>query len=790
MYPNPVKLTAQPYPVLSDENLTSSQSEEQQRRLDQARAAREDALVEEARRQIREQQAALQRRLDELSATRNYASPPDRAFPPAPAPRQHLPPPVAPAAMHYQSPRDDIGVGGDTTYDVTHVAPVVPAAPATLAQNGPAVWAFLIRHSDNERFNLTKDEYTVGRAVGCDIPILSFECSKLHLKITRLVEEPSQANPAAEPGETRAMITDLSTNGTFVDGRRLTSRVPTPLTHGCVIEIKIGNVFTFQYNDREAQAINDPEFRDATDNYLFVRVLGTGTYAAVWLVTEKHTGAKFACKVIDKRKAGIRATDNDQDVIGEIEVMCQIAHANVLRVHDFAMTREKVYVYLELAKGGELFDRLARKGAMPEANARYVMFQVFNAVKFLHDRNITHRDIKPENVLLGDDSDWPQIFLGDFGLAKNTTQVTRMKTLCGTLNYLAPEVLSQSRVAGYGSSVDCWSVGVMMFLLLSGSLPFDHKADAALKQLIKAGKFEFGHTPALRDHWDTISDEAKDLIIGLLNKNVENRLTMNDALRHAWIAEHRGDLDTRYAMLVAAWNRRRNRNPAHGVSARVAQLLALASNNQAAEFATTTPSPPPLPVAGSAANHAAAASSSAALYPPSIPAIAVLPPPVPRSGSGSSASGSKAASSSSSSARAARERVSQSPRQAAAAESPRHQRSQEIRQQRSQEHHRVQAGFLSPPPPPPPDAHLQSSPLDDLSVLDRSISMVSSSGGGVPAAPVKEPAASRLDEFNSMNDSIGEVTADGSAISVGGGGAAGRGGGFAAPKPKLRRNGV
>ena len=141
---------------------------------------------------------------------------------------------------------------------------------------------------------------------------------------------------------------------------------------------------------------------------------------------------------------------------------------------------------MELVRGGDLFDRIVEKGKYTEGEARLVMQKVLSAVKYLHSKDIIHRDLKPENILLMEPNNDTEVKITDFGLAKRTNQ-EGLKTFCGTPQYFAPEVLKRKNtvkgLGSYGTAADMWSLGVVLFILLSGAFPFDD--DNLLEQIGK-----------------------------------------------------------------------------------------------------------------------------------------------------------------------------------------------------------------------------------------------------------------------------------------------------------------
>lgn len=212
-----------------------------------------------------------------------------------------------------------------------------------------------------------------------------------------------------------------------------------------------------------------------------------------------------------------------------------IEHPCIIQLLDVIDTENNLFIILELADGGELFDKILEKIRFSEKEAKLHFYQMVSAVKYLHKKNIAHRDLKPENILLSNDDSNPLIKISDMGLSKLVDHTTFLQTFCGTPQYLAPEVLI-SRVRGdgsYGFEVDMWSLGVILYILLCGCPPFStERTDKSLVRQVCDGDYSFP-----KSKWANISDSAIDLVTKLMTVDKNNRLTAEEALKHPWLNE-------------------------------------------------------------------------------------------------------------------------------------------------------------------------------------------------------------------------------------------------------------
>jgi len=258
------------------------------------------------------------------------------------------------------------------------------------------------------------------------------------------------------------------------------------------------------------------------EQYFFEKKLGSGGYGAVYLAKNKQTGAKVAVKAMQKGKIA-----DYQSFKNEISILRGLDHPNIIKLHETWETDRICFLITELCEGGELFYHITKRKHLTESQAALIMRQAFYALCYLHNNKICHRDIKPENFLLYKEDDESHIKLIDFGLAKRVSRDEVMNAPNGTPYYIAPEVLKGS----YTTQCDNWSMGVVMFIMLSGKPPFGGRSNKEIIESVLKGNYNI-QTPV----WQQISNGAKDLIQQLLHREADMRLTASEAYDHPWLA--------------------------------------------------------------------------------------------------------------------------------------------------------------------------------------------------------------------------------------------------------------
>lgn len=260
------------------------------------------------------------------------------------------------------------------------------------------------------------------------------------------------------------------------------------------------------------------------DYYKFEEELGAGSFAVVKSAVNKKTGEVVAVKIIDRKEM---QEDDEVALQSEIEILSSLEHPNVVKMYEVFDESDYMYIVLECMTGGELFDRIVEKESYSEKEAADTILPIVDAIRYCHDTGIIHRDLKPENLLYETKDEDSVIKISDFGLARFLPTDVFATTACGTPGYVAPEILLGK---GYGASVDVWSIGITLYILLCGFPPFYNDDNAALFEEIKKGEFEYPSP-----YWDDISDMAKDLISKILKVDPDERMTIDGILSHPWI---------------------------------------------------------------------------------------------------------------------------------------------------------------------------------------------------------------------------------------------------------------
>lgn len=261
--------------------------------------------------------------------------------------------------------------------------------------------------------------------------------------------------------------------------------------------------------------------------FILLEKIGFGGFATVHKGFDQLNNSLVAIKEVDRTQY----LPADSSLEREVYILSEVDHSNILKLICTYVTPLKVFIVTELAAGGELLERIVEQGKFSEKDARSVIRQVLKGVEYLHMRKVVHRDLKLENILLSDQTPQAIVKIADFGLARFFADNSELRTVCGSPLYVAPEILDIGMSSEtYTPAVDMWSVGVILFILLSGNSPFENEDEQILFEKIRSGDYSMDDCL-----WDYISAGAKDCVRALLVVNTTERMTITEALRHPWI---------------------------------------------------------------------------------------------------------------------------------------------------------------------------------------------------------------------------------------------------------------
>ena len=253
-------------------------------------------------------------------------------------------------------------------------------------------------------------------------------------------------------------------------------------------------------------------------NYYVGKSIGEGTFGKVKMGTHTLTGERVAIKILEKER--ITDVSDVERVAREIHILKLIRHPNIIQLYEIIETPRTLYLIMEYASGGELFDYIVKHTRLKEDEACKFYQQIIAGVEYMHRLNIVHRDLKPENLLLDHDNN---IKIVDFGLSNTFTEGETLKTACGSPCYAAPEMIAGRKYVG--TQVDSWSCGIILFALICGFLPFEDPDTTELYKKILKGEY---HIPSF------VSRDAKELLSKIMVHDPEKRFTPADIRGHAW----------------------------------------------------------------------------------------------------------------------------------------------------------------------------------------------------------------------------------------------------------------
>ncbi|XP_030758715.1 serine/threonine-protein kinase Chk2 [Sitophilus oryzae] len=417
---------------------------------------------------------------------------------------------------------------------------LTPASGATTeSENNKAIripWGRLLAtklYINN--IDLIDDYFSFGRAFDCTVFVTSQQCrkatkliSKTHFSIEKSFED------------NLIYIRDLSKNGTFVNKILLGKGKRRILRNNDTIAVTVPTyaVYIFKYNGYEGNDTFLPS--NLEEKYAHIRLLGRGACGEVRLVKNRDTFEFHAVKKILLGRSNtslLHQINHPTKIQNEISILRKLSHPCVICMDEIFQNVNDIYIVLEYMAGGELNNRIiAVHNELDEDLSKFYFFQMILAVQYLHSNGIVHRDLKPENILLLDERPETILKITDFGLSK-VTNCDNMTTMCGTLKYVAPEVLHNGfRDYGeYGKGVDIWSLGVILFYMLSKEHPFRSNDAALLRTEIVNGNYHM-----VAEKWSDVSAEVQDLVKKMLVLLPKKRISNKDILAHPWIKNDHG----------------------------------------------------------------------------------------------------------------------------------------------------------------------------------------------------------------------------------------------------------
>ena len=261
-------------------------------------------------------------------------------------------------------------------------------------------------------------------------------------------------------------------------------------------------------------------------HYFLGKTIGEGTFGKVKLGTHSLTGEKVAVKILEKERIGDAA--DVERVAREIHILKLIRHPNIIQLFEIIETPKQLYLIMEFASGGEVFDYIVTHSRIKEKEACRFFQQIISGVEYISRLGVVHRDLKPENLLLNYDK---SIKIVDFGLSNTYKPGETLKTACGSPCYAAPEMIAGKRYEGV--QVDIWSCGVILFAMVCGYLPFEDPNTSELYKKILSGDYQCPNF---------LSDDCTDLISRILTTDPANRYTIDQIRSHPWYKQVKQDL--------------------------------------------------------------------------------------------------------------------------------------------------------------------------------------------------------------------------------------------------------
>ncbi|KAJ4850251.1 hypothetical protein Tsubulata_018316 [Turnera subulata] len=275
-------------------------------------------------------------------------------------------------------------------------------------------------------------------------------------------------------------------------------------------------------------------------DYILGPRIGSGSFAVVWRARHRQSGVEVAVKEIDKKLLSPKVSEN---LLKEISILSTINHPNIIRLFESIQTKDRIFLVLEYCAGGDLAAYVHRHGKVTEAVARHFMRQLAAGLQVLQEKHLIHRDLKPQNLLLLSNATTPLLKIGDFGFARSLTPQDLADTLCGSPLYMAPEIIQNQK---YDAKADLWSVGAILFQLVTGKPPFDGNSQYQLFQnILTSTELRFP-----RGSLEELHPDCVDLCRSLLRQNPVERLSFQEFFNHKFLQELRLSAHAEHSSLI------------------------------------------------------------------------------------------------------------------------------------------------------------------------------------------------------------------------------------------------
>eukprot|EP00252_Welwitschia_mirabilis_P016590 TRINITY_DN3663_c0_g1_i2.p1 TRINITY_DN3663_c0_g1~~TRINITY_DN3663_c0_g1_i2.p1 ORF type:complete len:352 (+),score=72.66 TRINITY_DN3663_c0_g1_i2:691-1746(+) len=270
------------------------------------------------------------------------------------------------------------------------------------------------------------------------------------------------------------------------------------------------------------------------EDYTVSKQIGFGSFSFVWLARHKHKGHEVAIKEIPTERLNKKLQES---LLSEIEILQKINHPNITRLHETKEEQGRIYLVLEYCVGGDLSSYISHHGKVSESKARHFMRQLAAGLRVLREHNLIHRDLKPQNLLLSSCDENAVLKIADFGFARPLQPQGLAETLCGSPLYMAPEIMQSQK---YDAKADLWSVGTILYQLVTGKTPFSGSNQLQLMQnILKSNELQF--PPDVNIH-----PYCRDLCRGLLRQNPVERLTFEEFFNHKFLATEKLDAPSKF----------------------------------------------------------------------------------------------------------------------------------------------------------------------------------------------------------------------------------------------------